>query len=324
MKPEMKTGTIWRNAKDCLKRYYWNGFGVAILFTIILSVVETATSYINSGFSTLLNAGGNALANLSQFDDLNVTTTWTGVIINAVIAIVATVLITFIVNVCECRYFAASRYGACSLDNAFAPFKGYADSLKMSLRYALYAQQWRIYTLPVMVAAAALSGSNPSLSSALSSVGNIVMSIGTLIVSLKLFCVPYIYAENPDIDPKRAIELSFSMTDGYMGKIFGNLLLCGLVAIGGACCCFVGLLFVIPYIYAVKAEIYTFLSEIAKQSGITDSTELPGYAPAGYYDESSERNGENGGYTPVDAIVSVPTQIEPVYSNEDEYTQPLE
>ncbi|MCX7842581.1 MAG: DUF975 family protein [Clostridia bacterium] len=79
--------------------------------------------------------------------------------------------------------------------------------------------------------------------------------------------VPYILAENPGIDYKRAVELSKKMTDGEKFRMFvldlsfiGWYLL-GLLAL------FVGMLFVMPYENATKAELYLVLRQKALDNG---------------------------------------------------------
>lgn len=313
MKAEMKVNTIWSNAKSCLKRYYWNGFGVALIFSAITGAAESITSSIADTFAAIF--GGGASVSIENYGseylqgNTNITVeSWQNVVFGAILSVAAAVFIGFIAKVCEGRFFSAARVVNSDLGTAFSPFKEYKKSLPMALRHTLYSLQWTFYTLPVLIAGAVIFNTNPELAGALVSIASIVAGIGTLIVSLKLFCVPYIYAENPDIDPKRAIELSFRMTEGHRGQIFGNLILCGLLALAGACCCGIGALFAMPMIHAVNAEMYAFLSDVARESGIADANELPGYAPAAQEEVSS-------GYVPVEAVVGIPTQVDSNYSN---------
>lgn len=303
----MRVKPIWSNAKACLKRYYWNGFGVALIFSAIAGAIESVSGSISETFAVIFGGAPQIIIENYGHEYLqgetNITVeSWSNLLFGAVLSIAAAVFIGFIVNVCQSRFFSAARVLNADLGTAFSPFKGYKKSLPMALRYALYSQQWTLYTLPAFIAGSLLFKTQPELAGTLISIGGLVAGIGTLIVSLKLFCVPYIYAENPDIEPKRAIELSFAMTDGHRGKIFGNLLLCGLLALAGACCCGVGALFAMPMIHAVNAEMYAFLSDVARENGITDSNELPGYVP-------TEQEAFPAGYVPVEAVVGIPTQI---------------
>lgn len=75
--------------------------------------------------------------------------------------------------------------------------------------------------------------------------------------------VPFILADNPNIGSERAIELSMQMTQGEKFDMF----VLGLSFLGwyilGVIACFVGVIFVHPYVQATKAELYRVLREKA-------------------------------------------------------------
>lgn len=86
--------------------------------------------------------------------------------------------------------------------------------------------------------------------------------------------VPYILTNNPSIGTSRAIQLSNEMTRGHKFSMFvldlsfiGWYLL-GLLAL------VIGILFVIPYEIATKAELYIVLRNGAIESGLSNSEEL--------------------------------------------------
>ncbi|CQR45820.1 hypothetical protein BN1058_00058 [Paraliobacillus sp. PM-2] len=86
--------------------------------------------------------------------------------------------------------------------------------------------------------------------------------------------VPYILSNNPNIGYKRAIQLSKQMTNGEKMNIFildlsfiGWFLL-GVLTFG------IGLLFVMPYYNATKAELYIALRHIAVENGLSSREEL--------------------------------------------------
>lgn len=86
--------------------------------------------------------------------------------------------------------------------------------------------------------------------------------------------VPYILAENPNIDHKRALEISNDMTYGQKWDIF----VLDLSFIGwnllGALLFGIGSFFVAPYISATEAELYLVLRENAINIGICSEEEL--------------------------------------------------
>ncbi len=86
--------------------------------------------------------------------------------------------------------------------------------------------------------------------------------------------VPFILADNPNLDYRRAVQLSTQMTQGHKFHIFlldlsflGWLIL-GILAL------FVGVLFVLPYINAANAELYAVLRQNAIENGLCTRDEL--------------------------------------------------
>lgn len=108
---------------------------------------------------------------------------------------------------------------------------------------------------------------------------SLLLFIPGIIKSYEYFMVPYILAENPGIDSKRAFEISKEMTDGekfdifWLGLSFFGWILLGTLACG------IGTLFVQPYIEATFAELYQVMRDKVHNNGISDFNELPGFFP---------------------------------------------
>ena len=86
--------------------------------------------------------------------------------------------------------------------------------------------------------------------------------------------VPYILADNPWIGTRRAVELSNQMTKGEKWKMFVlDLSFIGWYLLG-TLACFVGILFVLPYMYATHAELYLTLRQKAFDLGLCSKEEL--------------------------------------------------
>ena len=114
-----------------------------------------------------------------------------------------------------------------------------------------------------------------------------------LVYGYKMFLVPYLLAENPYMNKKRAIQLSKVLTKGEKLRIFllqlsfiGWLLLEGLVA-GfltaiapplGLLASIAGSLLILCYMNATMAELYACMREKAFRMGYSDQTELAGFA----------------------------------------------
>ena len=86
--------------------------------------------------------------------------------------------------------------------------------------------------------------------------------------------VPYILADNPNIGYKRAIKLSNEMTYGHKFDMFVlDLSFIGWYLLG-MLVLFVGMLFVLPYDYATKAELYLVLRKNALERNMCSYNEL--------------------------------------------------
>jgi len=108
---------------------------------------------------------------------------------------------------------------------------------------------------------------------------SLLFVIPGIIKSYEYCMVPYILAENPQIDPDRAFKLSRQMTHGEKWKIFVlDLSFIGWEILGVLCCC-VGGIFLRPYIEATFAELYQVMREKAHGLGFSDYNELPGFFP---------------------------------------------
>jgi len=96
----------------------------------------------------------------------------------------------------------------------------------------------------------------------------LLLIVPGIIKSYAYRMVPYILSDNPNIDYKRALELSDKMTDGE--KM--NMWVLDLSFIGwyilGSILLFIGVLFVMPYENATKAELYLVLRKNALDHGL--------------------------------------------------------
>ncbi len=86
--------------------------------------------------------------------------------------------------------------------------------------------------------------------------------------------VPFIMADNPNMDYRRALQLSMAMTFGEKGEIF----LLDLSFLGwyllGLLACGIGVVFVVPYHYATMAELYVVLRQKAIDRHLCTPEEL--------------------------------------------------
>lgn len=87
--------------------------------------------------------------------------------------------------------------------------------------------------------------------------------------------VPYLLAENPEMDYKRALELSKAMMDGEkMNAFVLDLSFLGWILLSIPTCMILGIVYVFPYISHTNAGLYIALREKAVNTGLVNPAEL--------------------------------------------------
>lgn len=123
---------------------------------------------------------------------------------------------------------------------------------------------------------------------------SLLFLIPGIIKSYQYYFVEYLMAERPDMDYRRALDLSRQMTDGHKWNIFVlELSFIGWYLLGILACC-IGGLFVNPYYFATQTQLYLTLRYNAIQNGITSESEL-GTITNSY--ENSTQNTSNSSYS---------------------------
>ena len=85
-----------------------------------------------------------------------------------------------------------------------------------------------------------------------------------LIKAYEYSMIPYLLAENPNLSASEAFSLSKQMTTGQKMNLFVlDLSFLGWIILG-LICCGIGILFVLPYPEATRAEVYLNLKESVK------------------------------------------------------------
>lgn len=106
---------------------------------------------------------------------------------------------------------------------------------------------------------------------------SLLFIIPGIVRSYGYFAVPFLLAENPQLDHSRALKLSLEMTRGFKGSIFvTHLSFLGWLLLSAITLNIVGIFYVNPYRNATDAEMYRFLRENALRNGIATPEELPG------------------------------------------------
>lgn len=107
----------------------------------------------------------------------------------------------------------------------------------------------------------------------------LLLIIPGIVKSYEYKMIPYILAENTDIDRHRAFEISKNMMQGQKFDTFVlDLSFIGWQFLSGITWGIAGILYVNPYVEATTAELYAVLREDALRRGIVSLDELPGFS----------------------------------------------
>jgi uncharacterized membrane protein len=240
-------------AKNVLRTTYWKAFLVSLLLAFITGGIPSCS--FNSGFGGGRNDGGS--------------TTWSGVsggfgdldgaflvvlviiIIIAVLAVLAA--IAFRVFLCNPLIVGVRQYfKQAAQDDANMNYLGYAFA-KGKYMAVVKAMFW---------------------SGFLNFLWFLLLIIPGFVKMYAYSMVPYILADNANIGSSRAVELSNRMTRGHKWRIFVlDLSFIGWYLLG-TIAFLVGVLFVLPYINATKAELYLAIRQEALDEGLCSRAEL--------------------------------------------------
>lgn len=240
------------NAKKVLKDFgFWTPFAVSIVTGIIVSTFGGSA------------AGGSVGEVIEAFEiaaqDPSATT---GAIIGAFLVFLVGFAIGLFINafwsafvagpfVVGCnKFFMENRLGGSKFSEIIWVFKEgrYLPVVKTLLVYYLKISLW-----------------------------SLLFAIPGVIKALEFFMVPYILAENANIDKKRAFEISKATTQGEKWNIFVFLLSFIGWCLLSVVTCGIAMLYAETYMNASFAELYQKLREKALNNGFADASELPGF-----------------------------------------------
>ena len=248
------------NAKENLKRYYWPAFLVCIISGIFNG---GGGSY--GGFNSMQTRFNSDSHSFQSFRDdflLQPDMLWVLGIVASIGIVV--ILIGFAVSllvgnpllVGKNRYFMCSRDTKTGIGEiGFAYSSGnFWNVVKTMFLKDLFIFLWTLLFI-----------------------------IPGIIKSFEYAMIPYILAENPGIDSKRAFELSKEMMRGEKWNYFVlQLSFIGWILLGLLACC-IGGVFVTPYFEATMAEFYGWAREKILAIGYSNQYELRGFGEGEEY-----------------------------------------
>lgn len=250
------------NAKEVLKKHYWYLF-LATIITGFLSGGGIGFSY-NFNFSSIFNLfNTNNYNNNFDYYNPNISgfdsqTFFAALIIGLIVFSIIFIIVLafsyaykiFVINPFEVgrnKYFLNAREDKANLEDIIYSFKNrrYKNVVKAMAWRDLFIFLWTLlFTIPGIVKGYAYS------------------------------MVPYLLTDNPNMSYGRALKLSMDMTRGEKGDIFVlDLSFIGWYLLG-LMACGIGIIFVTPYYFATKAELYLALRHKALQQGLCSYEEL--------------------------------------------------
>lgn len=235
----MQNSDLKDRAIELLKKNYWMLFLGSFIYQIIYALTNSVVRSLQRvGIDS--NAAQRALERGYYSDYIRYSVNPVMSLTINLFSIAAAIFLTNIILVGLNKFFIkAATDNVFDIGLLFEPFKNYWSVFKtMGMRY-LYISLW-----------------------------SLLLIIPGIVKSFSYWMIPYILAENPDIDTNRAFEISMKTMYGEKGKCFYMYLsFIGWEILGLALCCF-GIYFVLPYQCATYQEFYQYVKAKALSCGI--------------------------------------------------------
>lgn len=220
-------------AKQTIKSGYWNAFLVSLLLSFAMGGANIFSTF-SDGMSSMVE-NGSTDATLSVLSMIAIFA-FIGIVFSILVNIFAVSVLTVGKNNFYLRYV---LFNDTNIENITFGFRNkYLNLVKSMFMMNLFIVLW-----------------------------SMLFVIPGYIKHYEYSMVPYILAENPDIDYNRAMEISKKTTYGHKWNMF--VLDCsflGWYLLGILCCC-IGVYFIIPYYESTKTHLYLTLKENAIQNG---------------------------------------------------------
>lgn len=235
------------NGKIAFKRNYWTCVAVSAIAMLLGSSVSGTGLNFNLESSQESSNGISFSGGVSQY---LIYLVGAATLVALVISLCVTILVSNVVTVGCSRYFLENREHRTEVGQIFYGFKDgrYGTNVWIMFLKSLYIFGWTLlFIIPGFVKA------------------------------YSYLMVPYILAENSDLDKDRVFEMSRDMMDGHKMEAFVlEMSFLGWSLLGAFTFGILNVLYVNPYIYATMAEFYSAVKAEAIQNGKIMPNELPG------------------------------------------------
>ena len=223
---------VKEQAKQIMKRNYWKMFVVTLIASTLTGEKTTIIERIQDFASNNISYDTSPIFYSSNFQYIF----YSFISVASILGIFYTIFIGNVIVVGKNRYFIKNHVENPELGEIFSGFKGnYLNVVKIMFLMDLKTLLWLfLFIVPGIIKAYEYS------------------------------MIPYLLAENPNLSADEAFSLSKQMTTGQKADLFVlDLSFIGWIILG-LICCGIGILFVLPYPQAARAEVYLNLKESVK------------------------------------------------------------
>ncbi len=264
------------NAKAFFKYNYWK----MVLAALVLAFVGgggggfSFGSYSQGGGAETDGASSVGMVPSVQLTSLDVNLT-TAVVVGILVAVIVVCVVVgaiqwFVFNpltVGAQRFFVVSHYRKAELGElGFAFSRSYLNIVKIMFQAQMYVFLW-----------------------------SLLLVIPGIIKTYEYMMIPYILAENPDIDSKEAFAMSKQMMAGNKWKAFVlELSFFGWILLSTLTCGMLSIFWVNPYMYMTLAELYVALKEITYGAGPNPYVQNSGSWDGGRWNSGSQNQWSGG------------------------------
>ena len=220
---------VKEQAKQIMKRNYWKMFVVTLIASILTGEKTTIIERVQDFTSNNLSYDSQPIVYSSNFELIF----YSFISVASILGILYTIFIGNIIVVGKNGYFIKNHNENPELSEIFKGFKGnYLNVVKIMFLMDLKTLLWLfLFIVPGVIKAYEYS------------------------------MIPYLLAENPNLSASQAFSLSKQMTTGQKMDLFVlDLSFLGWIILG-LICCGIGILFILPYPEATKAEVYLILKQ---------------------------------------------------------------
>ena len=223
---------VKEQAKQIMKRNYWKMFVVTLIASTLTGEKTTIIERVQDFASNNISYDTSPIFYSSNFQYIF----YSFISVASILGIFYTIFIGNVIVVGKNRYFIKNHVENPELGEIFSGFKGnYLNVVKIMFLMDLKTLLWLfLFIVPGIIKAYEYS------------------------------MIPYLLAENPNLSADEAFSLSKQMTTGQKADLFVlDLSFIGWIILG-LICCGIGILFVLPYPQATRAEVYLNLRESVK------------------------------------------------------------